>query len=291
MAQPIPISGHTKVVSLIGSPVGHSLSPALHNFAFERLGVDARYFAFDVKPEDLPHVVPAMKALGFAGSNVTMPLKQKIIPFLDEVSDVARLEEAVNVIEFRDGKAIGHNTDGQGFVSNLRKNGCDMKGKVFTLMGAGGAGSAILTQSAADGAEKINLFCRRGGHSWQHMLERVPVIAKETGCNITLHALEDTDDLKACIDESQVLANATNVGMGEGNTDTLVPPEFLRKGLYVADACYFPRMTQLLKDAEAQGAIPVGGLGMMIEQAAAGEKIWFDVETPVDLIRTELFGE
>ena len=90
MAQPIPISGHTKVVSLIGSPVAHSLSPALHNFAFEKLGIDARYFAFDVKPEDLPHVVPALKALGFAGSNVTMPLKQKIIPFLDEVSDVAR---------------------------------------------------------------------------------------------------------------------------------------------------------------------------------------------------------
>lgn len=291
MAQPIPISGHTKVVALIGSPVGHSLSPALHNFAFEKLGIDARYFAFDVKAEDLPHVIPAMKALGFAGANVTMPLKQAVIPYLDEISDVARLEDAVNVIEFRDGKTIGRNTDGEGFVVNLRKSGFDMKGQVFTLMGAGGAGSSILTQAAADGAEKINLFCRRGGRSWQHMEERISVIAAETNCNITLHALEDLDDLKACIEESGCLANATNVGMGENCTDTLVPREFMRPGMFVADACYFPRMTQLLKDAEAQGATAVGGLGMMIEQAAAGEKIWFNVETPVDLIRSELFGE
>lgn len=291
MAERTHISGHTKVVALIGSPVAHSLSPEMHNFSFKQLGIDARYFAFDVQTEDLPVVIPAMKAMGFAGANVTMPCKNTVIPYLDELSDAASLEQAVNVIEFRDGKAIGHNTDGMGFTANLRKQGMDLKGKTFTLLGAGGAGSAILVQAALDGAKKINVFCRQGGRSWGHTTKLLPNVVEATGCDIALHPLESTDDLKACIAASDCLANATKVGMGEGCTDTLVPPEFMRPGLFVADACYFPRQTQLLKDAKAQGAVPVGGLGMLIEQAAAGEKIWFGVDMPIEQIRARLFEE
>ena len=106
MAEHTPISGRTKMVALIGSPVAHSLSPEMHNFSFNQLGIDARYFAFDVQTDDLPVVIPAMKAMGFAGANVTMPCKNTVIPYLDELSDAARLEQAVNVIEFRDGKAL-----------------------------------------------------------------------------------------------------------------------------------------------------------------------------------------
>lgn len=291
MAEHTPISGRTKMVVLIGSPVAHSLSPEMHNFSFNQLGIDARYFAFDVQTDDLPVVIPAMKAMGFAGANVTMPCKNTVIPYLDELSDAARLEQAVNVIEFRDGKAIGHNTDGIGFTANLRKQGMDLKGKTFTLLGAGGAGSAILVQAALDGAKKINVFCRQNGQSWGHTAKLLPNVVEATGCDIALHPLESADDLKACIAASDCVANATKVGMGEGCTDTLVPPEFMRPGLFVADACYFPRQTQLLKDAKAQGAVPVGGLGMLIEQAAAGEKIWFGVDMPIEQIRARLFEE
>ncbi|MGI6536654.1 MAG: shikimate dehydrogenase [Eggerthellaceae bacterium] len=291
MAEYIPISGHTKVVGLIGSPVAHSLSPEMHNYSFRQLGIDARYFAFDVQTEDLPVVIPAMKAMGFVGANVTMPCKNTVIPYLDELSDAAHLEQAVNVIEFRDGKAIGHNTDGVGFTTNLRKHGLDLDGKTFTLLGAGGAGSAILVQAALDGAKKINVFCRQGGRSWDHTVKLLPSVVEATGCDIALHPLESQDDLKACIAESDCVTNATKVGMGEGSTDTLVDPAYLRPGLFVADACYFPRETQLLKDAKAQGATPVGGLGMLIEQAAAGERIWFGVDMPIDAIRAQLFDD
>lgn len=288
MTESIPISGTTKLVALIGSPVAHSFSPALHNAAFQEMGIDARFFAFNVKPSDLQHVVPAMAVMGFAGANVTMPLKAAIIPFLDELDPVARLEQAVNVLEFRNGRVIGHNTDGYGFMENLRKHGCDLQGGTFTLMGVGGAGSAILTQAAMDGTAKINVFCRANGRSWQKATELIPHLVDETGCDISLHDLGDLDDLQACIAESDCLANATSVGMGAGNTDTLVPREFMRAGMYVADSCYFPRMTQLLKDAEAQGAHTVGGVGMLLHQAAAGEKIWFNRTAPIDVMRAVL---
>lgn len=291
MVEPIPISGTTKLAALIGSPVAHSFSPALHNVAFREMGIDARYFAFNVKPEDLKVVIPGMQAMGFVGTNVTMPLKSAVIPFLDELTPVARLEQAVNVVEFRNGRIIGHNTDGYGFMENLRNHGCDLEGRTFTLMGVGGAGSAILTQAAMDGTRKINVFCRKNGRSWQKASELLPRLAQETDCNLSLHDLADADDLRACIAESDCLANATSVGMGKGNTDTLVPRDFMREGMYVADACYFPRMTQLLKDAQAQGAHIVGGLGMLLYQAAASEEIWFNRPAPVDVMRAEVFPD
>lgn len=290
MTEYLPISGHTKLVALLGSPVAHSLSPALNNFSFKELGVDARYLAFDVTTDDLGCVIPALKAMGAAGANVTMPCKNTVIPYLDELSDAAKLDQAVNVIKFEDGKAIGHNTDGIGFVANLRHHGLDPEGKTITLLGAGGAGSAILVQLALEGAAHINVFVRRGGHSWNECEEFLPHVAQVTGADLTLHALDDADDLKACIAASDVVANATKVGMGEGNTDTLVPPEFMRPGLFVADACYFPPQTQLLKDAAAQGATPVDGLGMLVEQAAAAEKIWFGIDMPVAAARAAVFG-
>ena len=148
MGEKLGISGHTKTIALIGSPVEHSMSPAMHNAAFDKLGLDYAYLVYDVQPDDLESVVKGMKAMGVAGYNVTMPLKTLILPYLDELSDAAKLMGAVNTVVMQDGKAIGHNTDGAGFMRNLKENGVDIIGKKMTIVGAGGAGSAIFTQAA-----------------------------------------------------------------------------------------------------------------------------------------------
>ena len=284
------ISGHTHLVSLLGKPIRHSASPVTHSVSFEKSGVDAVYLAFEVGNEDLPDVLNAMRRMdGWDGSNVTMPNKQAIIPYLDGLSDAARLMGAVNVIQkTADNKLIGHNSDGAGFMQNLAKHGFDPKGKTMTLTGPGGAGSAILVQAALDGIATLHVFARENGPSYNHSKEIIPGVAEQTGCNIILHPFEDKEAMKAAIAESDVLVNATNVGMGDEPGDTPVPAEFIKEGMVVADCIYHPLMTQLLLDAEAKGCQVVTGIGMMNEQAAIGEKIWFDIDMPIDEVVAEI---
>lgn len=284
------ISGHTHVIALLGSPVRHSMSPATHNLAFQKLGVDSIYVVYDVQPESLEAITTAMRLMdGWDGCNVTMPCKQAIIPHLDALSDGAELIGAVNVVQKKDGKLIGHNTDGIGFMRNLRNHDVVTSGETMTLLGPSGAGSAVLVQAALDGAKKIHVFAREGGPSYKHAQELLPRVQEKTGCELVLHAFEDQEALKQAIDESDILANCTSVGMGDDNTESPVPAEFLNSSLVVADVVYHPRETQLLKDAQAAGCKTVGGIGMMIEQAAAGEDIWYGVEMPTDEILKELF--
>lgn len=284
------ISGHTHLISLLGNPVTHSKSPVTHCVSFEMAGIDAVYLVFTVGPDDLPFALDAMRRMdGWDGSNVTMPCKQAVIPYLDGLSAGAELVGAVNVIEkTKEGKLIGHNTDGIGFMENLRKHGVEVVGKTFTLLGPGGAGSAILCQAALDGVARIDVFAHRGGPSYTRTAARLDEIRERTGCDIRLLAFEDEEALRESIAASDVLANATPVGMGEGCADTPVPPEFIKPGMTVADACYFPVMTQLLQDAQAKGCKVITGIGMMNEQAAAGEKIWYGIDMPIDEVSAEL---
>ena len=292
MPEAYRISGHTRLISLLGNPTSHSMSPATHNLSFELLGVDAVYLCFDVEPEDLGTIISALKAMdSWDGSNVTMPCKQEVIQYLDGLDDAAELMGAVNVVKYTDGKTVGYNTDGLGFVNNLRKHGVNPEGKRMVLLGPGGAGSAILVQSALEGASKIDVFARAGGKSYtqaQGLIERV--VAK-TGCEIELHDINDTDALAACINAADILTNATSVGMGDGCADTPVSPDLIKPGMVVADAIYHPRETQLIQDAKDKDCITVPGLGMMIEQAAAGEKIWYDVQMPIEEIERQLFSD
>lgn len=293
MSEKTKISGHTHLISLLGSPIRHSMSPATHNLSFEKLGVDSVYVVFNVRQDDLPSIIAAMKRMdGWDGSNVTMPCKQAIIPLLDGLSDSAELMGAVNVLKKEeDGRIIGHNTDGAGMMQNSRNHGEEIEGKTITVVGPGGAGSAVLVQAALDGAKKVHVFAREGGPSYARSTVLLPRVQEKTGAEMILHAFENKEEMKGAIAESDILINATPVGMGESAGQSSVPAEFIKEGMVVADTVYHPRMTQILKDAEAKGCKVIGGIGMMIEQAARGEEIWYGVNMPTQEILDELFPE
>lgn len=289
MGQTDRISGHTKLITLIGKPVEHSMSPAMHNASFEYLGEDYVYLATEIdSPDDLYKAIQGMKVMGFAGCNVTMPYKRAIIPYLDELSPAAELMGAANTVVFEEGKAVGHNTDGAGFMRNLKENNIDIIGKKITLVGVGGAGSAIYTQAALDGVAAIDIYNSKDAF-FDVAAERIADIAEKTGCNIRLVDMADKDAMKASIAESVLLINATNVGMGDLEGISVVPAELLVEGLVVADVIYVPRKTKLLEDAEAKGLKTINGLGMLLWQAAIAEDIWVGKEMPTELVQEKFF--
>lgn len=286
------IDGRTRLITLLGSPVQHSASPAIHTLSFRKLGLNAVYLAFDVQPEGLSAAIGALRIMeGWDGSNVTMPCKQAVISLLDELSPAARLMGAVNVIRKEaSGRLTGHNTDGAGFMQNLLKHGANPKGAHMTLLGPGGAGSAILVQAALDGVAHIDVFAREGGASYLHARGLIARVKASASCEIELHDITDKDALLSAVAHSDILANATNVGMGETCTETPVPADMVRPGMIVADAVYLPRETQLIRDAAARGCTVVPGLGMLLQQAAEGERIWYGVDMPTDEIAAQLFA-
>lgn len=284
------VTGKTHLVSMIGKPVSHSASPATHTLAYQKVGIDAVFLVFEVDQDGLPAVMEAFRTMGgWDSTTVTMPCKQAIIPYLDDMSDAARLMGTVNVVTKEPGGRLkGHNSDGQGFMNNLIKNGVQVEGATMTLIGPGGAGSAVFVQAALDGVARLNVFARGGGKSYCHALELKERVEAETECAVEVYPLEDTATLGRCIAESDILANCTNVGMGEGCTDTPVPAEFLHGDLVVADVIYMPPETQLLRDAAAAGCRTFNGLGMLDQQAVAADLIRFGVEIPIDEVRAEL---
>lgn len=294
----LQISGETRFVCLLGNPTGHSLSPAMHNLSFKLIGLDAVYTCFDVKNDDLGAIVAAFKAMErWDGFNLTMPCKQAIIPHLDGLDQAAQLIGAVNLVKKVDGQALGFNTDGVGFMANLRNSGVRVKGARMVLLGPGGAGSSILAQAALDGVAHLDVFARAGGASYRKALDLAKRVEAQSNCSVRVHELPGAhdasscreDDLKDCIQAADILVNASPVGMGEGCVDSPVDASFIKPGMVVADAIYHPRETQLIRDARERGCTVVPGLGMLIEQAAAGEFIWYGVRMPVAEIEKHLF--
>ena len=289
MGQTDRISGHTKLITLIGKPVEHSMSPAMHNASFEYLGEDYVYLATEIdSPDDLDKTIQGMKIMGFAGCNITMPYKRAIIPYLDELSPAAELMGAANTVVFEEGKAVGHNTDGAGFMRNLKENNIDVIGKKITLVGVGGAGSAIYTQAALDGVAAIDIYNSKDAF-FDVAAERIADIAQKTGCAIRLIDLDNKEALKHSIEESALFINATRVGMGDLAGQSVIPKEYLVDGLAVADTVYDPRKTQLILDAEERGLKTAPGLGMLLWQAAIGEDIWIGKEMPTELVQEKFF--
>lgn len=290
MKKPARITGTTKLIGLIGSPVQHSGSPEIHNAVFEKLGLDCAYIAFDVDNVRLLDTVRGMVAMGFLGYNVTTPCKTFILPFLDEVSEAAEIMGAVNTVVIQNGRSLGDNADGAAFMRNLVLNGVNIRGKKITVLGAGGAGAAVITQAALDGVAQIDVFNRKDEFyiSAEELIERVR--AHAPNCEINLYELEDESRLVASIDESELVVNATNVGSPE-LPGCLVKPEMLHEGLIVADMVYVPRETELIKMAKAHGNKVVDGVGVFLQQAAIGERLWMGREMPLDFVREAFFSD
>lgn len=282
------ISGTTKLVGLLGSPVTQSMSPAMHTASFAKMGIDAVYLGFDVQPEQLESVVKGFAKAGVTGYNVTMPCKTKVLPYLDELTPVAELMGAVNTVVIKDGKSIGDNTDGAGFVRNMKLHGFEPEGKVITVAGAGGAGSAVFTQLALDGVVAINIFNRHDDF-WDVTQKKIMELSSKTGVPMVLGDLDDKELLARAIKNSDLFVNATRVGMAPIEDECVIDEDMLHEGLFVADTVYEPRETKLIRMAKEHNLQTAPGLGMLLQQAALGEKIWFDVDMPTDYIEEEFF--
>lgn len=284
------ITGRTRLTCLLGSPVAHSISPQMHNEAFRQLGLDYVYLAFDVRPEQLKEVVSGLTAAGIVGFNLTMPLKVHILPLLDELTPSARLSNAVNTVIVKDGRLIGHNTDGIGYMRSVSDAGFDISGKKMTLLGAGGAATAICVQAALDGVSAIDMYKRKNA-SWDRTLEFCQKITAETGCFIRLCDISDEASLAESLSDSAILTNATNVGMAPDTGHSPIPDvSMLPRELIVSDIIYNPKETLLLKQAKQAGCPCFNGLYMLLYQGAAAFTCWTGKEMPVALIKEKFFN-
>lgn len=284
------ISGTTSLLGLIGSPVGHSGSPAMHNYSFERLGIDCAYLAFDIKEHQVEEFMKTARLLNMRGFNATMPCKTEVARLVDELSPAAQIIGASNTVVNEGGKFIGHNTDGIGFVKNLEAHGVTVKDKKITLLGGGGAGMAIFAQIALDGAREIQVFNRKGAN-FEKLLEKKALIREFVPeCVIHICDLADERLLHESVKTSDILINATSVGMKPRENESLIKDlSCYRENLVVAEIIYNPKETKMMSDAKAAGVKTiVGGKGMLLWQGAEGFKLWTGCEMPVQEVQ-ELF--
>ncbi|KEO85166.1 shikimate dehydrogenase [Tumebacillus flagellatus] len=267
----------TRLTGLFGHPVAHSKSPQMHNAAFAHLGLDFVYAAFDVLPERVGQAVESIRTLGLRGVNVTIPHKVAVMPFLDEISEAARRIGAVNTIVNDEGRLIGYNTDGIGYLSALREEtGFAAQGKSVLLLGAGGAARAAATQLALDGASRVTLAVRNPDKA----AEVLSSLADLTQAQAVL-----LDEVAATVGEYDLVVNTTPVGMHPHVDEVPLDTTLLVPGQLVSDLIYNPRETRFLQEAKARGCGVSGGLGMFIHQGAEAFRLWTGVEAPTDVMR------
>ncbi len=285
------ITGHTGLTCLLGSPVAHSISPAMHNESFAHYDLDYVYLAFDVPPERFEQAVDGLVAVNARGWNCTMPHKRRMFERADVLSEEAQLIGAVNTVVQKDGILTGYNTDGKGYMKAVRDAGHHISGKKMTLLGAGGAASSILAQAALDGVACIDLIARKGA-SWDAIQKVADRVNSRTGCTVQMYELQDEVQMRKSLEESRILVNASSVGMGPYEKDCLIPEEhFLRPDLIVSDVIYQPRRTRLLQMAERMGCPVFNGMYMLLYQGAYAFELWTGKQMPVKEIKEKYFGQ
>lgn len=283
------ISGKTRVIGLLGSPVDHSRSPVMQNSVFKSMGLDFVYVAFDVGPDHVEQAASAIRTLGLRGANVTMPLKRAILPHLDNLSPSAELAGAVNVIVNDGGELTGHMTDGAGFMLSLREAGVDPVGRRMVILGAGGAGMAVAIQAALDGVGSVAIFNRRDAFLDAAASQVARLRARADG-KITLADLSDGAALASAIATADIVVNATPIGMEGTETEMALPDaDCLRPNHVVCDLIYVPKETHLLRVAAARGCRTVSGIGMQLYQAVPAFKLWTGRDMDVAVAREALF--
>lgn len=279
------ITGHTELIGLMAYPIRHSSSPAMQNEAFAKLGLDYAYLAFEVDNDTLEDAIKGLRALRMRGSNVSMPNKTVVHKYLDKLSPAAEMCGAVNTIVNDDGVLTGHITDGIGYMAALKDNDIDVIGKKMTIVGAGGAATAIEIQAALNGVAEMSIFNVKDKF-WANAEETVRKINEKTNCKATLYNLADLDKLKEEIADSYLFANATGMGMKPLEGKTYIPDKsFFRPDLIVTDVVYFPRETEMLRIAKEVGCKTMNGLGMMLFQGSAAFELWTGQPMPIEYMK------
>lgn len=275
------IKGSTRLIALLGKPVRHSKSPYMHNKAFEFLNLDFAYMAFEIENKELGKSIEAMRTLDVKGFNITMPYKEEVMKYLDGVDDEAKVIGSVNTVVNHNGKFIGYNTDGKGFIKSLNRNKVEFKDEKLVIIGAGGAGKAIAIQLAFESAGEIviaNRSIEKADHIVMTINQHIPgVKARSIGLDENL--------LKEEIADSKILINTSSIGMDDSkNRSPLVNMKELHKDLFVADIIYNPKKTKFLLEAEKCDCKTMNGMGMLIYQGALAFELWTDSKMPEIII-------
>lgn len=270
------INASTGLISLIGHPVEHSLSPQMHNYIYNHMGLNYVYMAFDVQPVDVGESIKGFKALKVKGFNVTVPHKEAVMPFLDHIDPMAELVGAVNTVVSRDGMLIGYNTDGVGFMRSLEYRGVDVKNKKALILGAGGACKAVAAALAMRGVQRITIANRT--------LQKAEAVAASINHHIAAIAYAISLDDIMQLERPDILVNTTPLGMWPYTDGCPIPDGYDLSGIeLVYDLIYNPEQTLLMKKAVDSGCQAMNGLDMLIWQAIEAIRIWFDVDVPYGL--------
>ena len=284
------ITGKTKLTALLGSPVSHSISPAMHNEAFRLLNLDYAYLAFDVSPNQLKTAVDGLVAVGIRGFNLTMPHKIAIQDCLDELTPAAKLAGACNTVINDNGYLIGHTTDGIGYMRSCQDAGHDIIGKKMTILGAGGAATAIITQAALDGVSEIDIFRRHRQDAFAITEHFAKMVSSNTNCKVQVYDIADTTQLKQSLSTRAILTNATNIGMSPNVDESpIIDIDLLHSDLIVSDIIYNPKQTKLMAMANSIGCPTFNGMYMLLYQGAAAFECWTGKEMPVKEIKEKYF--
>lgn len=285
------ITGHTKLFGVLGTPIAHSISPQMHNEAFRQLGLDCVYVAFEVGEEDMKTVVEGLRALNVRGYNVTMPNKNIMATLCDKLSPAAEIIGAVNTVKNDNGVLTGYMTDGIGYMRAVEDAGHNIIGKKMTLLGAGGASTAVFVQAALDGLSEISIFSRHNSKFNERARCIIQNLKEHTACKVNLYDLEDEALLRREISESAILTNGTSVGMAPDTDNSIINDiTMFHKDLIVSDIIYNPRETKLMRLAKEAGCPTFNGLYMLLYQGAEAFKIWTGQDMPVDIIKAKYFS-
>lgn len=277
----LPINGQTQVFGIFGYPVKHTFSPHMHNAAFRQLNLNARYLPFEVNPNQIGEAVQAIRALNLKGLNVTVPHKTAVIPYLDELTPIAQCVGAVNTIRNDQGRLIGTNTDGHGFVRSLQEFGFTPQNKNILILGAGGSARSIIAALGQEHASRISLI-NRTQEKAEKLLEELRPMLPEVELNL--------GDLEQERDQNiDLLVNTTSVGMKPGESPVDLGC-FLRVRR-VADIIYNPRQTRLLEQATELGIACVNGIGMLLHQGCLAFEFWTGQSAPVEVMQQELLNQ
>ena len=274
------VTSKTKVICIIGNPIEHSMSPTMHNAIIQKLGIDLVYLPFKVIPKELSNAINGIRALNIKGANVTIPHKISVMKYLDQIDSIARNIGAVNTIKNEGGKLTGRNTDGEGFIESIRESGYDLKNKKIVLFGAGGAARACAFYLAKYAGELT--IVNRSNPNMNNLISKLKAEYK-----IQINGINrsKSEDIKKEISKSDMLVNATSVGMFPNVNESIVKSSWLYPNLFVVDVIYSPIRTKLLQEASSIGCKILSGIEMLVNQGAIAFEWWTGIAPDKKLMK------